>query len=129
MILQLALSLDYARSSSVTAIRREHEQHAIRESVERALTKAVPEIFSSSLTTIAGLTAMTFMKFRLGADLGFVLIKAIACSLLSVFLVMPGLLMLFGKAMDKTRHRKFVPEDPLRGPLRVGDAQVCPDPL
>ena len=89
LILQLALSLDYA-IIFCNRYKEEHETYDIRESVERALAKAVPEVFSSSLTTIAGLLAMTFMKFRLGADLGFVLIKAIACSLLSVFLVMPG---------------------------------------
>ena len=125
MILQLALSLDYA-IIFCNRYKEEHESHAIRESVERALAKAVPEIFASSLTTIAGLTAMTFMKFRLGADLGFVLIKAIACSLLSVFLVMPGLLMIFGKAMDKTRHRKFVPKIPFVGRFAWATRKVVP---
>ena len=125
MILQLALSLDYA-IIFCNRYKEEHENHAIRESVERALAKAVPEVFASSLTTIAGLTAMTFMKFRLGADLGFVLIKAIACSLLSVFLVMPGLLMIFGKAMDKTRHRKFVPKIPFVGRFAWATRKVVP---
>ena len=125
MILQLALSLDYA-IIFCNRYKEEHESHAIRESVERALAKAVPEVFASSLTTIAGLTAMTFMKFRLGADLGFVLIKAIACSLLSVFLVMPGLLMIFGKAMDKTRHRKFVPKIPFVGRFAWATRKVVP---
>ena len=125
MILQLALSLDYA-IIFCNRYKEEHEQYAIRESVERALAKAVPEVFSSSLTTIAGLTAMTFMKFRLGADLGFVLIKAIACSLLSVFLVMPGLLMIFGRAMDKTKHRKFVPKIPFVGRFAWATRKVVP---
>ena len=125
MILQLALSLDYA-IIFCNRYKEEHESHAIRESVERALAKAVPEVFASSLTTIAGLTAMTFMKFRLGADLGFVLIKAIVCSLLSVFLVMPGLLMIFGKAMDKTRHRKFVPKIPFVGRFAWATRKVVP---
>lgn len=125
MILQLALSLDYA-IIFCNRYKEEHESHAIRESVERALAKAVPEVFASSLTTIAGLVAMTFMKFRLGADLGFVLIKAIACSLLSVFLVMPGLLMIFGKAMDKTRHRKFVPKIPFVGRFAWATRKVIP---
>ena len=125
MILQLALSLDYA-IIFCNRYKEEHESHAIRESVERALAKAMPEVFSSSLTTIAGLLAMTFMKFRLGADLGFVLIKAIACSLLSVFLVMPGLLMIFGKAMDKTKHRKFVPKIPFVGRFAWATRKVIP---
>ena len=125
LILQLALSLDYA-IIFCNRYKEEHETYDIRESVERALAKAIPEVFSSSLTTIAGLAAMTFMKFRLGADLGFVLIKAIACSLLSVFLVMPGLLMIFGKLMDKTRHRKFVPKIPFVGRFAWATRKVIP---
>lgn len=125
LILQLALSLDYA-IIFCNRYKEEHEHCGIRESVERALAKAIPEVFSSSLTTIAGLTAMTFMQFRLGADLGIVLIKAIVCSLLSVFLVMPGLLMLFGRLMDKTRHRGLVPKIPFVGRLAWATRRVIP---
>ena len=114
MVLQLALSVDYA-IIFCNRYKEEHTALAVRPAVEKALTASIPEILSSSLTTIAGLTAMTFMKFRLGADLGFVLIKAIACSLLSVFFFMPALLVAFGKAMDRTRHRSFVPKIPFVG--------------
>ncbi len=57
----------------------------VREAAISALSKAKTIISSSSLTTIAGLAAMTFMQFRLGLDMGLVLIKAIVCSLFSVF--------------------------------------------
>ena len=114
MVLQLALSVDYA-IIFCNRYKEEHAALAIRPAVESALAKSIPEIFSSSLTTIAGLTAMTFMRFKLGADLGFVLIKAILCSLLSVFLFMPALLVAFGRLMDRTRHRSFVPKIPFVG--------------
>lgn len=52
---------------------------------------------------------MMFMQFRIGFDMGLILIKAICFSLLSVFTLMPGLLILFSKAMEKTQHRNFVP--------------------
>ena len=125
LILQLALSLDYA----IIFCNRYKEEHAfypIQEAVERSLSKAIPEVAASSLTTIAGLTAMTFMKFKLGADMGFVLIKSILCSLLTVFLVMPGLLVLFGKWMDKTRHRSFVPKIPFVGKFAWATRKVIP---
>ena len=125
MVLQLALSVDYA----IIFCNRYKEEHAsliVRPAVEAALAKSIPEILSSSLTTIAGLTAMTFMKFRLGADLGFVLIKAIVCSLLSVFLFMPALLVAFGKLMDRTRHRNFVPKIPFVGKLAYRTRFVVP---
>ena len=109
IVLQLALSVDYA-IIFCNRYKEEHERLDIHDAVVKALAASIPEIFASSLTTIAGLTAMTFMKFRLGVDMGITLIKAILCSLLTVFLFMPALLMLFGKAMDKTKHRRFVPK-------------------
>ncbi|MGM9591829.1 MAG: MMPL family transporter, partial [Oscillospiraceae bacterium] len=108
LILQLALAIDYA----VILCNRfaEEKQHLGQyDAMVEALAKAIPEISSSSLTTIGGLIAMTFMQFGLGGDLGKVLIKSIIFSMLSVFLLMPGLLMAFGKAIEKTKHRSFVP--------------------
>ncbi|MFR3920680.1 MAG: hypothetical protein ACLTYN_00600 [Dysosmobacter welbionis] len=52
---------------------------------------------------------MMFMQFQIGFDMGIVLIKSILFSMLSVFTLMPGLLMLFSKAMERTRHRSFIP--------------------
>ena len=66
----------------------------IREAAIVALSKAIPEIGSSSLTTIGGLIAMMFMQFKIGADMAICLIKAILLALLAVFVVMPGLLVL-----------------------------------
>lgn len=109
IVLQLALSVDYA-IIFCNRYKEEHQTLDVHDAVIKALAASIPEISASSLTTIAGLTAMTFMKFRLGADMGLNLIKAIICSLLTVFLFMPAMLMLFGKAMDKTRHRNFVPK-------------------
>ncbi len=114
IVLQLALSVDYA-IIFCNRYKEEHESLPIREADIIALSKAIPEICASSLTTIGGLIAMMFMKFKIGPDMAICLIKAIFLSLLSVFLLMPGLLMLFGPAMDKTRHKSFVPKIPFVG--------------
>ncbi len=109
IVLQLALAIDYA----IILIHRyseEHEQLPAREACIAALSKAIPEISSSSLTTISGLVALMFMKFGIGKDLGTVLVKAIFFSLLSVFTLMPGLIMLFSNLIDKTVHKNFVPK-------------------
>ena len=109
IVLQLALAIDYA----IILIHRyseEHEALPAREACIAALSKAIPEISSSSLTTVSGLIALMFMKFGIGADLGVVLIKAIFFSLLSVFTLMPGLIMLFSKLIDKSVHKNFVPK-------------------
>ena len=125
IVLQLALSVDYA-IILCNRYKEEHKTLGIREAVIKALAASIPEISASSLTTIAGLTAMTFMKFRLGVDMGVCLIKAILCSLLTVFLFMPCLLMAFGKAMDKTRHRSFVPRISFIGKIAYATRVVFP---
>lgn len=107
-VLQLALSLDYA-VIFCNRYKEEHEKQPIRESVIAALAKSIPEISASSMTTIGGLFAMIFMQFKIGPDMGVNLIKSILFALLSVFVVMPALLMWFGPLMDKTKHKNFIP--------------------
>ncbi len=109
VVLQLALAIDYAIILSHRFM-EEHEVLPVREAVIQALSKAIPEIFSSSLTTISGLMALMLMQLKIGMDMGLVLSKGIVCSLVTVFLLMPGLLVMFSKAIDKTHHRNFVPK-------------------
>ncbi len=114
IVLQLALSVDYA----VIFLNRYKEEHAElpeREACIVALSKSIPEIAGSSLTTMGGLIAMLFMQFGIGKDMGIVLIKAIILSLLSVFLLMPGIIMVFAGLMEKTQHRNFIPKIPFVG--------------
>lgn len=125
IVLQLALSVDYA-IIFCHRYREEHEVLPAREAVIVALSKAIPELSASSLTTIGGLFAMTLMQFKLGPDLGIVLIKAIVISLLTVFLLMPGLLMLFSGLMDRTGHRVFVPKIPFVGKLAYATRKIVP---
>ena len=124
-ILQLALSLDYA-VIYCNRFKEERARHELREAVIISLSKAIPEVGASSLTTIGGLVAMMFMKFRLGPDMAVNLIKAIFFSLLSVFTVMPGLLMLLGNLMEKTRHKNFVPKVPFVGRFAYATRGVIP---
>lgn len=109
IVLQLALSIDYA-IIYLNRYKEEHQTLPYREAAIMALTKAIPEISGSSLTTIGGLIAMTFMQFKMGPDMGIVLIKAILLSLISVFLLMPGVIMLFAVPMEKTKHKNFIPK-------------------
>lgn len=125
VVLQLALAIDYA----IILCHRfsdEHETMPAREACIAALAKAIPEISSSSLTTISGLAALAFMHFGIGMDLATVLIKAILLSLLSVFTLMPGLLMLFSNLIDKTRHRKLLPRITLIGKIDVATRFIVP---
>jgi predicted RND superfamily exporter protein len=125
IVLQLALSVDYA-VIFCNRYKEEHQTLGIREADIVALSKSIPEISSSSLTTIGGLIAMMFMQFGIGVDMALCLIRAIILSLLAVFLLMPGLLMLFGKAMDKTRHKSFIPKIPFVGKFAYATRYIIP---
>lgn len=125
ILLQLAMSVDYA-IIFCNRYKQAHETLPVREAAIESLEKSITVISSSSLTTIAGLVAMTFMKFGLGRDLGIVLIKAILISMLTVFLLMPGLLLKLGPAMDKTKHRNFVPKISGVGRLAWRTRRVVP---
>ena len=125
VILQLALAIDYA----IILCHRfsdEHETKDTREACIAALSKAIPEISSSSLTTISGLGALAFMHFGIGRDMATVLIKAILFSLLSVFTLMPGMLMVFSKKIDATRHKNLIPKITFLGKFDVATRFIVP---
>ena len=110
IILQLALAIDYAIIFSHRYQDEALTHDSYREALIEALAKSIIEISSSSLTTISGLVALMLMQFRLGYDLGMVLAKGIVCSLLTVFLLMPGLIMLFPRAIRRTAHKSLIPD-------------------
>ena len=108
-VLQLALAIDYA----IILCHRFMEEKEHMETVDAmitALSKAIPEISSSSLTTVSGMVALMLMQFQIGMDMGRVLTKAIVLSLVTVFLLMPALMVMCAKWIEKTRHKNFVPK-------------------
>lgn len=108
VVLQLALAIDYSIILSHRFAEEKETKNAY-DAIVTALSKAIIEISSSSLTTLAGLAALMIMQLRIGMDMGLVLCKGIICSLLTVFLIMPGLLLRFSDKIDRTTHRSFVP--------------------
>ncbi len=125
IVLQLALAIDYA----IILCHRYQEEHQTlppREAAITALSKAIPEISGSSLTTVGGLLALCFMEFKLGYDIGSVLIKAIMLSLCSVFLLMPGLLVTFSGLIDRTPHKSLVPKISFLGRAAYATRYVVP---
>ncbi|MGN0575744.1 MAG: RND family transporter [Ruminococcus sp.] len=109
-VLQLAVSLDY----TVFLMHRFEESRKSfsdpAEAMVDALCKSTGSILSSGLTTVIGFAALCLMRFRIGPDLGLVLAKGVAISLVCVFVFMPNFILTVHKLIDKTRHRKFVPE-------------------
>lgn len=109
LVLQLALSLDY----SIILLHRYMEERDNGEDAKTAtvtaLTKGLPEILSSSLTTVAGLAALMLMTLSIGAEIGLSLAKGIVVSMATGIFFMPALLVIFDKPIQKTRHKSFVP--------------------
>ena len=103
-ILQLALSMDY----SIILMNRYRQELAVTddrtEAMENALTASFGAIAGSGFTTIVGLLMLLFMSFQIGTDLGVVLAKGVAFSMLCVFTALPGLILLFHKAIEKTGY-------------------------
>ena len=125
IVLQLALAIDYA----IILCHRfsdENEHLSARDAAISALSKAIPEISASSLTTVSGLAALAFMEFRIGLDMSIVLIKSILLSLLSVFTLMPGLLVLFAPLIEKTKHKKLLPNINFLGRFAVKSRRILP---
>ena len=108
-ILQLAVSLDYAifLLHSFTDYRKTEDTP--EQAMKLAMKRSFPAIAASASTTIFGFTALMFMKFGLGADLGLNLLKGILLSFISVMVFLPALTLLLYKWIDKTQHRPFIP--------------------
>lgn len=101
LVLQLALSLDY----SIILLHRYMEERDNGEDAKTAtvtaLTKGLPEILSSSLTTVAGLAALMLMTLSIGSEIGLSLAKGIVISMATVIFFMPALLVIFDKPIQK----------------------------
>ena len=111
-MLQAVLSLDYC-IILLNRYRQEQNEHTDRVTAGIAVNKAVKasssSILSSALTTVVGLLMLCFMRLKIGTDMGVVLAKGVVCSLVCTFTVMPSLMLLFRRVINKTQKRVFVP--------------------
>lgn len=125
-ILQLALTMDY----SVFLLSRYKQQRDLgmdaEEAMVVALTKSFSPVSASSLTTVAGFIAIMFMSYTIGFDMGLVLSKGVIFSLLSVFLLMPALIIYSHKLIEKTTHKTFNFSSPKFGRFLVQTRHVLP---
>lgn len=104
-ILQLALSMDYSIMLMNRYNQEKQKSSDKIEAMKEALYHAFGSIASSSVTTIVGLLALVFMSFTIGRDLGFVLAKGVLFSLISIFFVLPALILIFDDAISKTKKK------------------------
>lgn len=106
-ILQLALSMDY----SIFLLHRYKQEKEkgldAKPAMAAALRHCLSPISASSLTTIAGFVALMFMRYKIGMDMGLVLAKGILISLLTVFLLLPALIVYCDKGIEKSKHKNI----------------------
>lgn len=116
-ILQLALSMDYS-IILMNRYRQELESAPDRKSaMAKALRAAFASITGSAVTTVVGLLMLLFMSFKIGMDVGIVLAKGVAFSMLCVFTVLPALILLFDRLIVKTEKKKKSPHGERKSPL------------
>lgn len=110
-VLQLATSMDYSVFLLHTYVRRKEETPEDKEgAMVGALKESAVPILSSAMTTFVGFMALLAMRFGLGRDVGLVLGKSILCSVATVLLLMPALLLRFGDKIEKTKHKTIIPQ-------------------
>lgn len=104
-ILQLALSIDYC----IVLLHAYKNEKTLEKdndvAMKTAIKKVINPISASSLTTIAGLLALLFMSFKIGFDIGIVLIKGIVISAITSLTLLPTLILMFDKLMTKTKKK------------------------
>lgn len=108
-ILQMAVSLDYAIFLLHSFGRFRQQTDDVNIAMALAVKESFSSILASAATTFFGFIALAFMKFGIGADLGFNLVKGIVFSFLSVMVFLPALTLLVYRYIDKTKHKSFLP--------------------
>ena len=107
-ILQMVLSIDYCIILTNRYRQKKKSHPDPIEAVNFAIKSAYRPVISSAMTTVVGLLMLCFMRLRIGMDMGVVLAKGVICSLICTFSVLPSLLILLDKAIEKSHKKTFV---------------------
>lgn len=116
-VLQLAVTIDYS-IFLWHSYKEEKEKHPgdNKEAMAVAIGKTITSVVSSSITTVAGFLALCFMSYELGMDMGIVMAKGVVIGVICCITVLPSMILVFDKALEKTMHKDLVPslEKPLK---------------
>ena len=108
-VLQLAISIDYSIFLLHTFMREKETETDREKAMANAIKDVAVSVLSSGMTTFVGFMALFFMQFLIGQDLGFVLGKSILCSIVTVLLFMPALILRFEPLIERTQHKMLMP--------------------
>ena len=110
-VLQLAVTMDYSiflwHSYEENLDKTPDDRHG---AMARAIKETLTSIIGSSVTTVAGFIALCFMSFTLGLDLGIVMAKGVVIGVIACVTVLPSLILVFDKVIEKTKHRQIMPD-------------------
>ena len=122
-VLQLAVTMDYSIFlwHSYNEQREKHSDN--KEAMAVAVKETLTSVVGSSITTIAGFVALCFMSFTLGRDLGIVMAKGVLLGVIGCVTVLPSLILVLDKPLQKTRHRSIIPH---MGKFAKGVVKVFP---
>ncbi|MCI8331237.1 MAG: MMPL family transporter [Clostridiales bacterium] len=108
-VLQLAVTMDYSIFlwHSYNEQREKYSDH--KDAMTVAIQQTLASVVGSSITTVAGFVALCFMTFTLGRDLGIVMAKGVILGVIGCVTVLPALILVFDKPLQKTKHRSLIP--------------------
>jgi len=108
-VLQLGVTMDYSIFLWHSFKENEQSYDDSKEAMAVAINETLKSVVGSSITTIAGFAALCFMRFRFGLDVGLVMMKGVALGVICCVTILPSLILLFEKPIEKTRHRPLLP--------------------
>ena len=109
-VLQLGVTMDYSIFLWHSYKAQQKEYTDKKEAMAHAIAETISSVVGSSITTVAGFVALCFMSFTLGLDLGIVMAKGVVLGVIACVTILPSLILVFDKAIEKTTHRAILPE-------------------
>ena len=122
-VLQLAVTMDYSIFLWHSYNEQREKYSDNKEAMAVAINKTLTSVVGSSITTIAGFVALCFMSFTLGRDLGIVMAKGVLLGVIGCVTVLPSLILVLDKPLQKTKHRSIIPH---MGKFANGVVKVFP---
>ena len=110
-VLQLGVTMDY----SIFLWHSYEEKQQVypgdkNRAMAHAISNTISSVVGSSVTTVAGFIALCFMSFTLGMDLGIVMAKGVVFGVISCVTILPSMLLIFDRAIEKTKHKVLLPD-------------------
>lgn len=110
-VLQLGVTMDYSIFLWHSYCENKERFPGDKErAMSHAIRNTITSVVGSSITTVAGFIALCFMSFTLGMDLGIVMAKGVIFGVAACVTVLPSMILIFDKAIEKTKHKPIIPD-------------------